>query len=146
MNTLNRGLVDPELAAIAAEALALAEQDEVCHSLAAEMLEIQRAKHMPEGLCFDARRGRDQRPIFIVCCDNGWHESHEGYRGALELLVTSHRPRIEDLESTYKLHPHRSIKVARAECARIARTVRAAHPDLPAYEQDAIILAEIRKC
>jgi hypothetical protein len=145
--TINRGLQDPELLELARAELARAEESATCLALAGEMLELQRSRSMPVGIAYDARRARDGRPIFIVACDNGWHESFDGFEAALSLLVESHRTHVEDLESTHLAvmaqNPKFDLKLARAHCAKVALEVRAENPGAKWAERDALVRAAL---
>ena len=147
MNTIQTGLKDRELQDIADEALRLAEDSQACISLATEWRDIQEARHLPAGLSFDARRSRDGRPVFIVSCGNGYHESLRGYEHALELLVDSHRTRVEDLESTHRSvmaqRGEMTIREARRVCLEAAQRVDKDHPHITGRDRDRLVLQSI---
>lgn len=80
----------------------LAAQPASFKALADELFEMQSARKMAHGFVPSIRAGKDGRPIFVIRCANGHHESDESHEHALELLLDSHRTRIEDLESTHE--------------------------------------------
>lgn len=148
-HTLKSGLKDETLLAVAEMQLAVAESSASCRALAGELALLQEDRRMPTGIVFDARRHRDGRPIFIVRCDNGWHESFNGFEEALELLLEAHRTRVEDLETTHQrmleLWGGDDMKTARRRCAELAARVRAANPDADGPQRDALVLAELER-
>ncbi len=123
-NTLQSGLQDPELEALAADSLAAAEASVVANVLRLEWLQMALERKMPTQVMYDAKRDTRGRPVFSVRSDNGYHESYVGFEDALFLLVDSHRTREEDLESTHQRYMALTgvgIKDARKHCADIGR-------------------------
>jgi hypothetical protein len=100
--TIQSGLQDPELEEIALASLLAAEQSPDCLALVDEWKAMVRAKHMSPGVFFDARRDKYMRPVFIVRCNNGYHESLVSFEDAYRLLVEAHRPSVGDLEETHR--------------------------------------------
>lgn len=101
MSTLETGLQDVDLSGIALANLNCATVSERCIALRAEWSALASSRGMSDGLLFDARRGKQGQPIFIVISSNGYHESYESFEHAISLLVDSHRTRAEDREEVY---------------------------------------------
>jgi hypothetical protein len=115
---------DQELLDAVIANLALYAESPTAEALRAEWSQMTTARRMTPGLVFDSRRHRDQRPIYIVRCDNGYHESLLGYEDALERLVDSHRTKAEDLEETharYAAATGMSLADARYRCREMSK-------------------------
>lgn len=120
----------------------LADQPESFRNLASKWFDLQTERKMPPGFSATIFRDRRGRLVYEVSCANGVHQSHESFEHALELLIDSHRPRVEDLEATHLRMQAWSgdvdIKGARRLCDGLAKDVRALNPGLTGEEYDAL--------
>lgn len=153
--TLQSGLKDDDLAAIAIVDLNLAETDEKVLALRQEWVDLMTSRSCSTEVMYDARRAKDGRPIFCIRSHNGYCESYEGFGHALELLVDAHRTRAEDLEEVYvRLRPLLSLTdEGRAELQRcrsevVRRRSMAGQDPLSDVERDdaAAIMAARNAC
>lgn len=125
MHTLQTGLKDPELEALAVADIRAAEESAVALALRTEWLLMCGQRLMPTEVMYDARRDSKGLPVFIVRAQNGYHESPESFEHALELLVDSHRTRPEDLFENHQRMMALtgcSLKDARRRCAEMAKS------------------------
>jgi hypothetical protein len=135
-----------ELLAIAEHAEWLETQSETTQELARELAAKQTAGAMKPRftLSTETRRGST---VYIAQSANGYHESRQSPEHALFLLVDSHRTRIEDTPAFHARILAKSggdIKSARAVAMDLARSVRAANPNMPGAARDALVLAALQ--
>ncbi len=112
----------------------------------AEIRETQSRLKMTPGLEFTSREARDGRPIYIVRCANGHHESYDSHAHALALLVDSHRTRAEDTPVVHERIMHGwggDVAHARKVAAHLSQLIRSANPNANGEERDAILIATI---
>lgn len=110
-----------DLTSLVQEKLDTFSADETVKELLGEWWTVCDARLMPREINLSMHVGQNGRPIFVVSCNNGYHESYEGFAEALESLVDSHRTRWEDLESTHTALSQVlgvSVREARRICCR----------------------------
>lgn len=147
MSTLSTQLKDEDLLAIALANLNSSRISEGFVALLKEWYEIAKARGLSTELLFDARRGKQGEPIFIVGSPNGYHESRSSFEHAVLLLVDSHRTRAEDLEEVYSrlipILPNSDEGLATIQKCRsaVVRRHAAAGIDLTEEQREALALS-----